>query len=157
MCWQDARGDQCDNCGNLLNPTELLNPKCKFTGTTPVLRPTRHLYIDLPKLTPQLQKYIDATSQLGGWSTNCVQVSGRCSHRHAGHHNALMPIPPSLRRWVILTAALRCARHCHGSQLTSNTSAMPVTGYQWLDEGWVAAESHHSRPSVGHSSASAWL
>ena len=74
---QDARGDQCDSCGNLLTPTELLNPKCKFTGTTPVLRLTRHLYIDLPKLTPQLQQYIDATTQLGGWSNNCVQV---CTH-----------------------------------------------------------------------------
>ena len=49
-------------------------PQCKLTGTTPVLRPTRHVYLDLPALTPQLQAYITASSQAGGWSTNCVQV-----------------------------------------------------------------------------------
>jgi len=30
--YEDARGDQCDACGSLLNPTELINPKCKLTG-----------------------------------------------------------------------------------------------------------------------------
>ena len=38
MPLQDARGDQCDACGNLLNPTELINPKCKFSGTKPIIR-----------------------------------------------------------------------------------------------------------------------
>ncbi len=72
---QDARGDQCDGCGALLNPTELINPKCKMTGTTPVLRSTSHLFLDLPQLTPALQQYITDTSQQGGWTSNCVQVS----------------------------------------------------------------------------------
>ena len=72
---QDAKGDQCDNCGTMLNPTELINPRCKITGTTPVLRKTKHLFLDLPKLTPELQAYINTTSQLGGWSANCVAVS----------------------------------------------------------------------------------
>ena len=71
---QDARGDQCDQCGNLLNPTELIKPRCKLTGTTPVLRETRHVFLDLPALTPRLQHYIDHTSRLGGWSSNCVQA-----------------------------------------------------------------------------------
>lgn len=72
---QDARGDQCDKCGSLMNPTELINPRCKLTGTTPVIRSTRHLFLDLPKLSAALQEYHDTTSQLGGWSANCVQVS----------------------------------------------------------------------------------
>ena len=71
---QDARGDQCDSCGNLLNPTDLIDPKCKLTGTTPVLRTTRHIFLDLPKLSPQLQAYITEASNKGGWSNNCVQV-----------------------------------------------------------------------------------
>lgn len=54
-CSQDARGDQCDGCGNLLNPTELIKPRCKLTGTTPVLRSTRHVFLDLPQLSPVLQ------------------------------------------------------------------------------------------------------
>jgi hypothetical protein len=72
----DARGDQCDGCGNLLNPTELIGPKCKITGTTPVVRSTTHIFLDLPQLSPKLQEYITSTSQLGGWSSNCVQVGG---------------------------------------------------------------------------------
>jgi methionyl-tRNA synthetase len=63
---QDARGDQCDACGALMNPTELINPKCKLTGTTPVVRSTKHLFLDLPKLSNDLQVYIDASSQKVG-------------------------------------------------------------------------------------------
>ena len=74
---QDARGDQCDACGKLLEPTALLQPRCKLTGTTPVLRATTHLYLDLPALSPQLQAYIDASSRSGGWSSNCVQARAR--------------------------------------------------------------------------------
>ncbi|EFJ45231.1 hypothetical protein VOLCADRAFT_82392 [Volvox carteri f. nagariensis] len=73
--YDDARGDQCDGCGNLLNPTELINPRCKLTGTTPVLRSTRHVFLDLPQLSPALQEYITTTSTQGGWSANCVQLT----------------------------------------------------------------------------------
>lgn len=73
--YEDARGDQCDACGALLNPTELINPKCKLTGATPVVRQTKHIFLDLPKLTADLQSYVTNTSQQGGWSSNCVQVT----------------------------------------------------------------------------------
>ena len=71
--YDDARGDQCDACGSLLNPTELINPKCKISGTTPVVRQTKHIFLDLPALSEELQAYITATSTQGGWSANCVQ------------------------------------------------------------------------------------
>lgn len=71
---QDARGDQCDKCTNMLNPTDLINPRCKETGTRPVLRSTRHFFLDLPQLSPPLQEWIDATSAAGGWSSNGLQV-----------------------------------------------------------------------------------
>jgi len=77
---QDAKGDQCDNCGTMLNPTELINPRCQQTGTTPVLRTTKHLFLDLPKLTDELQAYINTTSDLGGWSSNCLAVSHPALH-----------------------------------------------------------------------------
>lgn len=90
MRLQDARGDQCDKCGRLLNPTDLVNPKCKLTGTTPVLRSTKHIFLDLPALTPQLQAYIDQVSKLGGWSANCVQV--RAPTDHMGPHHVSMAV-----------------------------------------------------------------
>ena len=62
-----------------MNPTELLQPRCKLTGTVPVLRETSHYFLDLPALTPQLQEYHDRAAKLGGWSSNCVQVClGAC-------------------------------------------------------------------------------
>ncbi|KAK9918584.1 hypothetical protein WJX75_005162 [Coccomyxa subellipsoidea] len=73
--YEDARGDQCDQCGNLLAAEDLIKPRCKLTGTVPVLRPTKHVYLDLPALTPQLQAYITSCSHAGGWSSNCVQVT----------------------------------------------------------------------------------
>lgn len=71
---KDARGDQCDKCGILLNTTELIDPKCKITNTTPILKTTRHFFIDLPSLLDELKQYIEHTSKLGGWSSNCLQV-----------------------------------------------------------------------------------
>ena len=40
-----------------------------------MVRQTKHIFLDLPKLSEDLQNYIDTTSQLGGWSSNCVQAS----------------------------------------------------------------------------------
>lgn len=74
-CYPDARGDQCDKCGALLNPTELIEPRCKVTGTIPVLRTTNHLFLDLPSLESRLREFIESSSGRGGWSSNARQVT----------------------------------------------------------------------------------
>jgi len=56
--YPNARGDQCDNCGNLLDATELLNPKSKIDGATPELRETEHFYLDLGKLEPSIVEFL---------------------------------------------------------------------------------------------------
>ena len=48
--YEDARGDQCDNCNTLLDPKDLINPRSKMDGSTPVIRETEHFFLDLPKL-----------------------------------------------------------------------------------------------------------
>jgi methionyl-tRNA synthetase len=48
--YKDARGDQCDRCGSLLDPKDLLNPRSKLDSSTPVIRETEHFFLDLPKL-----------------------------------------------------------------------------------------------------------
>ena len=73
--YDDARGDQCDGCGGLLNPTELLQPKCKFSGTTPILKPTTHMYLDLPQLEDKLRNYVTEASGAGSWTSNCVAIT----------------------------------------------------------------------------------
>jgi methionyl-tRNA synthetase len=53
-----ARGDQCDNCGNQLDPIDLINPRSRIDGTTPEFRETNHLFLDLPAFAEQLADWI---------------------------------------------------------------------------------------------------
>ena len=71
----DARGDQCDACQTLLDPTELIDPRCSVCGTTPVLKKTKHLYIDLPKALPLLHKWTEDAFRNNNWSKNAVNVT----------------------------------------------------------------------------------
>ncbi len=48
--YESARGDQCDQCNTLLDPQDLLSPRSKLDGSTPVLRETEHYFLDLPRL-----------------------------------------------------------------------------------------------------------
>jgi methionyl-tRNA synthetase len=71
----DARGDQCERCGKLLDPTELKEPRCARCGSTPTLQSTKHLYIDLPRLKDRLEVWITAASKNGDWANNAVQMT----------------------------------------------------------------------------------
>lgn len=73
--YDGARGDQCENCGKLLEPTELKAPQCSSCGTKPLLKSTKHLYIDLPKLRGRLESWIDTAAARGKWARNAVQMT----------------------------------------------------------------------------------
>ncbi|MBP7094907.1 MAG: methionine--tRNA ligase [Spirochaetia bacterium] len=73
--YPDARGDQCESCGKLLEPTELKDPKCSTCGATPAPRSTRHLYIDLPAIRPKLEAWMKKASVDGFWANNAVQMT----------------------------------------------------------------------------------
>jgi len=57
--YEGAYGDQCENCGTSLSPTDLINPKSTLTDETPVLRPTTHWYLPLEKHSEWLSKWLD--------------------------------------------------------------------------------------------------
>lgn len=61
---EKARGDQCDSCGKLLEPTLLVEPYCTICKNKPVVRTTRHWFIDLSKLEKPLIQYIENNCQL---------------------------------------------------------------------------------------------
>jgi methionyl-tRNA synthetase len=61
---EKARGDQCDSCGKLLEPTALVDPYCVICKSKPVVKTTRHWYIDLTKLEEPLCQYIRDNQQL---------------------------------------------------------------------------------------------
>jgi methionyl-tRNA synthetase len=65
--YTSARGDQCDNCGRTLDAPDLLDPRCKLCGNTPVVRETEHFFLDLPAFEEQLLTYIDSQ---GHWRPN---------------------------------------------------------------------------------------
>lgn len=73
--YPDARGDQCEQCGKLLEPTELKDPRCSTCGATPLPRSTRHLYIDLPKIKDRLEAWIARASVEGFWANNAIQMT----------------------------------------------------------------------------------
>ena len=70
-----ARGDQCDDCGSLLDPIDLKDPKCHTCGSTPEVRETKHLYIDLPNLSKNLDAWMAKTSVEGKWSDNAINIT----------------------------------------------------------------------------------
>lgn len=53
----------------------LKNPKCKTCNSTPVVKSTTHLHLDLPKIAPRLEKWIDESSVKGAWDANALQVA----------------------------------------------------------------------------------
>ncbi|MEN9935117.1 MAG: hypothetical protein RLZZ387_1696 [Chloroflexota bacterium] len=65
--YTDARGDQCDNCGNQLDPVDLINPRSKIDGQPPVFRETEHFFLDLPAFAEQLTAWIEGQSH---WRPN---------------------------------------------------------------------------------------
>jgi methionyl-tRNA synthetase len=73
--YEDARGDQCDKCGHLLDPLELKNPRCKLDGATPVPRETKHVYLCLDKLQPAEEEWFKKASKEGNWSSNGIQIT----------------------------------------------------------------------------------
>jgi methionyl-tRNA synthetase len=49
--YEDARGDQCDGCGHLVNATDLISPRCKICQTRPVVATSCQFFLDLPKVS----------------------------------------------------------------------------------------------------------
>ena len=68
--YERARGDQCEDCGRLLETTLLLEPYCTICKGKPVTKRTTHWYFDLPKLSEQLGKYVENNKQLPGNARN---------------------------------------------------------------------------------------
>jgi len=73
--YEEARGDQCENCGKLLDPADLINPRSALDGSTPIMRETTHLYINLPSILPKLQEWMTGAAERGKWTRNAIQMT----------------------------------------------------------------------------------
>ncbi|MBA3530165.1 MAG: methionine--tRNA ligase [Propionibacteriaceae bacterium] len=67
-----ARGDQCDNCGNQLDPIDLINPRSRINGETPIFVETEHFFLDLPALAGSLGKWLASRTD---WRPNVLKFS----------------------------------------------------------------------------------
>jgi len=73
ICGYDgARGDQCDNCGNQLDPIDLINPRSRINGETPVFVETEHFFLDLPALADALGEWLRSRTD---WRPNVLKFS----------------------------------------------------------------------------------
>ena len=71
--YMEARGDQCDNCGAMLDALELLNPRSKIDGSIPVPRETEHFFLDLPALQERIAAYLAEDKE--HWRPNVINFS----------------------------------------------------------------------------------
>jgi methionyl-tRNA synthetase len=71
--YESARGDQCDNCGNQLDPEDLINPRSKINGETPVFAETEQFFFDLPAFADALGTWLQ--SKAGQWRPNVLKFS----------------------------------------------------------------------------------
>jgi methionyl-tRNA synthetase len=72
--YAEARGDQCDNCGNMLDPIDLIEPRSRIDGLPPVFRDTKHLFLDLPAFKERLTEWIEGQEH---WRPNVRNFSLR--------------------------------------------------------------------------------
>ena len=82
--YKEARGDQCDNCGNLLDPIQLLDIRCKLCGNPPIFKPSVHYSLDLAKLQPMLEEWVMGNNHEQYWRTNVYNFT--LGSLHEGMH-----------------------------------------------------------------------
>ncbi|MEU4541314.1 methionine--tRNA ligase [Streptosporangium sp. NPDC023825] len=71
--YESARGDQCDNCGNQLDPIQLIDPVSKVNGETPIFVETEHFMLDLPAFAEVLASWL--SSKEGDWRPNVLKFA----------------------------------------------------------------------------------
>ena len=70
--YADARGDQCDNCGKTLDAVELINPRSKISGATPVLKPSEHYFLKLSAMEDRLKEWVGKQAH---WRRNVLNFT----------------------------------------------------------------------------------
>ena len=70
--FDQARGDECDNCGRPLEARQLGSPRCALCGTAAEFRPTEHFYLELDRLQPKLKEFLERQTH---WRAGTLRVA----------------------------------------------------------------------------------
>jgi methionyl-tRNA synthetase len=75
--YEDARGDQCDKCGKLIDAIDLIEPKCHICSERPVVKSSSHVFLDLKQLSPMVEEFINqvTSAENSHWSSNAIAIS----------------------------------------------------------------------------------
>jgi len=73
-CGKSARGDQCEACGSVLDPENLVDPKCSVCKEAPEFRPSNHLFLAVTRMKDELDSYVESNSH---WRKNAYEMSKR--------------------------------------------------------------------------------
>ncbi|CAF1147312.1 unnamed protein product [Didymodactylos carnosus] len=71
----DARGDQCDKCGKLINAVELIQPTCQICKNSPEIKQSDHLFLDLPKLSDTVRSWFEKSVTTGHWTNTAKTIT----------------------------------------------------------------------------------
>lgn len=71
--YEDARGDQCDNCSKLVNAIDLIRPRCKQCNSAPIIRQSRQFFLNLPKIEKQLSEWLETV--WNNWTNNARTIT----------------------------------------------------------------------------------
>jgi len=73
--YAQARGDQCDNCGNQIEPSRLIAPRSRINGETPQFVETQHFFLDLPALAVAIGAWLDEREATGTWRPSVLNFA----------------------------------------------------------------------------------
>jgi hypothetical protein len=148
--YTNARSDQCDKCGSLLEPELLKEPRSKIDGSTPELRETEHYFLDLGRLQDRVVEFLHLRE--GYWRSNVMRQSlGQISCTAAPSLEIWIGVFPCL---VIYLPKVRngTAKACmSGSRLLSGTSRPPLSGRKpagMLKPGAIGGKKKAQRPTI---------
>ena len=116
ICGYDgARGDQCDNCGNQLDPADLINPRSRINGETPKFVETEHFFLDLPAFAESLGQLAVHPHRLAAQRAQVLGQPGRGPQAAGDHPRPRLGRPDPARRLARPAdeAALRLVRRGH--------------------------------------------
>ncbi|GEK33941.1 methionine--tRNA ligase [Kurthia sibirica] len=76
-CGAHARGDQCDNCGQIIDPIDLIDRKCTICGNEPEFRNTEHFYYAFSQFSQEIQQLVNQAKKEGTWRENALHLTQR--------------------------------------------------------------------------------